>query len=95
MGVRNIFIERRQQYISQLKIIRYIELDNRDDEKIQAKNFIKVSSWDNGKGKYGYKKSSICTGFSEKLFHSVYRKPYSNELFWLILNITGQRGRDD
>ena len=89
MGVRDIFIER--QCIPQLKIIRYIELDDRDGEKIQPKNFLRVSSWDNGKGKYGYKKSMFVSVISDKLFHSLYRKPYSNEILWLILNITGQK----
>lgn len=87
MGVRNIFIER--QLRLRRKMIQYakIELveDRRDGKYIYYKHFL-ISSWIDEKRYSSYLNGIV----SEEYFHSLYRKPSSNEMLWLILNITSR-----
>ena len=94
MGVRNIFIERQLGSLRR-KMIQYarVELveDRRDGKYIYYKRFL-FSSWIDGKSDWCNSLKGI---INEECFYTLYRKPCSNEILWLVLNITGQRGRDD
>jgi hypothetical protein len=91
MGVRNIFIERQLGSL-QRKMIQYAKIklveDRRDGKYIYYKHFL-ISSWIDGES-YWYS-NSLNGVVNEEYFYTLYRKPYSNEILWLILNITGQK----